>query len=74
MDFDNITTYYLENIDKNIDLIVINKNLHPAIKVFKNAVIINRAILNYLTKSNKFYVDKVEKNIFFGDLIYFRRK
>ena len=74
LDFDNITKYYLENIDKNIDLIVINKNLHPAIKVFKNAVIINRAILDYLTKSNKFYVDKVEKNNFFGDLIYFRRK
>ena len=74
LDFNRITKFYLENIEKKIDLIVINKNLHSTIKLFKNAAIINRAILNYLSKSNKFYVDKIEKNGFFGDLIYFRRK
>jgi hypothetical protein len=54
-----IVEYYIQNILKSIDFVVINKNLTPKLKKFKFASIINREIYDFITENDKFKQMKI---------------
>ena len=69
-----ISDYYLKSIENNLDLIVINKEIHEKMKSYRLAVKINRIIFNHLNNNPDFKIVKILKSKFYGDLLFFRKK